>query len=123
MLGIPEVIVPPFPGITSAMGLLTTNLKYDTIRTQFQVSGKIDLKRLNADLLEMERQLAAQFAADHLDAGKLTFVRDGDLRYVGQGYELKIPLPAGTIAESGSRTGLGAFSSGASARVRSLFPR
>jgi N-methylhydantoinase A len=101
MLGIPEVIVPPFPGITSAMGLLTTNLKYDTIRTQFQVSGKIDLKRLNADLLEMERQLAAQFAADHLDAGKLTFVRDGDLRYVGQGYELKIPLPAGTITESG----------------------
>ena len=43
MLGIPEVIVPPYPGITSAMGLLTTDLKYDTIRTQFQVSGTIDL--------------------------------------------------------------------------------
>ena len=29
MLGFPEVIVPPYPGITSAMGLLTTDLKYD----------------------------------------------------------------------------------------------
>ena len=93
MLSIPEVIVPPYPGITSAMGLLTTDLKYDAIRTQFQVSGKIDLNRLNADLFEMERRLGAQFAADHLDADKLSFVRDGDLRYVGQGYELKIPFP------------------------------
>src|SRR3954447_20363923 len=43
MLGIAEVIVPPYPGITSAMGLLTTDLKYDAIRTQFQVSTAIDL--------------------------------------------------------------------------------
>jgi N-methylhydantoinase A len=96
-LGIPEVIVPPYPGITSAMGLLTTDLKYDAIRTQFQVSGKVDLNRLNADLFEMERRLAAQFAADHLDPDRLTFVRDGDLRYVGQGYELKIPFPGGVL--------------------------
>ncbi len=57
MLGIPEVIVPPYPGITSAMGLLTTDLKYDTIRTQFQVSGSVDLDRLNADIAAMERHL------------------------------------------------------------------
>jgi N-methylhydantoinase A/oxoprolinase/acetone carboxylase beta subunit len=100
MLGIPEVIVPPYPGITSAMGLLTTDLKYDTIRTQFQVSGKVDLERINADLADMERRLKAQFAADHLGADKLGFVRDGDLRYVGQGYELKISIPAGTIGEA-----------------------
>jgi N-methylhydantoinase A len=37
MLSIPECIIPPFPGITSAVGLLTTDLKYDTIKTQFQV--------------------------------------------------------------------------------------
>jgi N-methylhydantoinase A len=100
MLGIPEVIVPPFPGITSAMGLLTTDLKYDTIRTQFQVSGNIDLNRINADLSEMEQRLAAQFAADHLDPDKVSFLRDGDLRYVGQGYELKIPFPTGNVGDA-----------------------
>ena len=57
MLGFPEVIVPPYPGITSAMGLLTTDLKYDIIRTEFQVSGSVDLDRLNADIAAMELQL------------------------------------------------------------------
>ena len=35
MLSIPEILVPPFPGITSAMGLLTTDLKYDLTRNNF----------------------------------------------------------------------------------------
>ena len=56
---------------------------------------------LNADLADMERQLTAQFAADHLDAAKVTFQRDGDLRYVGQGYELKIRLPTSAITPEG----------------------
>jgi N-methylhydantoinase A len=97
MLGFREVIVPPYPGITSAMGLLTTDLKYDTIRTQFQVSGNVDLDRLNADIVAMEAQLRRQFEADRLQSASMSFVRDGDLRYVGQGYELKIPFPAGVI--------------------------
>jgi N-methylhydantoinase A len=100
MLGIPEVIVPPYPGITSAMGLLTTDLKYDTTRTQFQVSGGVDLDRLNGDIAAMEMQLQKQFAADHLESASLSFVRDGDLRYVGQGYELKVQLPAGVIGSA-----------------------
>jgi N-methylhydantoinase A len=99
MLGFREVIVPPYPGITSAMGLLTTDLKYDTIRTQFQVSGNVDLDRLNADIAAMEDQLRRQFLADHLEAASMSFVRDGDLRYVGQGYELKIPFPVGVIGK------------------------
>ncbi len=99
MLGFPEVIVPPYPGITSAMGLLTTDLKYDTIRTQFQVSGNVDLDRLNADIAAMEKELRRQFADDHLDSASMSFIRDGDLRYVGQGYELKIPFPPGIIGQ------------------------
>ena len=99
MLGFPEVIVPPYPGITSAMGLLTTDLKYDTIRTQFQVSGNVDLDRLNADIAAMESQLQRQFAADHLESSGISFIRDGDLRYVGQGYELKIPFPPGIVGK------------------------
>ena len=100
MLGFPEVIVPPYPGITSAMGLLTTDLKYDIIRTEFQVSGNVDLDRLNADMAAMELQLRKQFAADHLQSAGMSFMRDGDLRYVGQGYELKIPFPGGVIGET-----------------------
>jgi len=100
MLGIPEVIVPPFPGITSAMGLLTTDLKYDLTRTQFQISGAVDLARLDRDFAEMETELRAQLTADRVPPDKMRFARIGDLRYVGQGYELKIPIPDGPLTEA-----------------------
>jgi N-methylhydantoinase A len=48
-LAIPEVVVPPHPGINSAIGLLTTDLRYDAIRTAFQTGGALDLERLNRD--------------------------------------------------------------------------
>jgi N-methylhydantoinase A len=98
-LGFPEVIVPPYPGITSAMGLLTTDLKYDIIRTEFQVSGSVDLDRLNADIAAMELQLRKQLTADRLESASMSFERDGDLRYVGQGYELKVLFPSGVIRQ------------------------
>jgi N-methylhydantoinase A len=109
MLEIPEVIVPPYPGITSAMGLLTTDLKYDVTRTQFQVSGNIDLKRINDDIRVMESELSAQFAADRIASGDVSFQRIGDLRYVGQGYELKIAFPAGEVTEQGMADTFAAF--------------
>ena len=98
MLSIPEVIVPPYPGITSAMGLLTTDLKYDASRTLFQVSDQIDLPRLNCYCGEMQAELSLQFEADRIARAQVSFERVGDLRYVGQGYELKVGLPAGEIS-------------------------
>jgi len=100
MLGIPEVIVPPHPGITSAVGLLISDLRYDAIRTSFQVSGAADLARINADFASMARELAGRFTADGIDLSKVRFERRGDLRYVGQGYELRVPFPDGTLDEA-----------------------
>jgi N-methylhydantoinase A len=97
MLGIPEVIVPPHPGITSAVGLLISDLRYDAIRTSFQVSGAADLARINADFAAMAKELAERFTADGIDLANVTFERRGDLRYVGQGYELKVPIADGPI--------------------------
>jgi N-methylhydantoinase A len=109
MLEIPEVIVPPYPGITSAMGLLTTDLKYDATRTQFQVSGNVDLERLNGDIAAMEVDLAAYFEADHVPPANIRYERIGDLRSVGQGYELKVKFPAGKVTPEGLQQTLKAF--------------
>jgi len=99
-LGIPQVIVPPYPGITSAVGLLTTDLKYDAIRTEFQTSGQVDAARLTRDFEAMREQLAAQYAADGLAADAVGYSRSGDLRYVGQGYELRVPFADGEVTEA-----------------------
>ena len=62
-LGIPEVIVPPYPGITSAMGLLTSDLKYDQMRTVFMTEGAIDGERLDRDLAAAAEELRGTAAA------------------------------------------------------------
>ena len=97
LLGIPEVIVPLHPGITSAAGLLTTDLKYDAVKTEFQVSATVDAARLHADFAALEKGLADQFAADGLAPDAVQIARAGDLRYVGQGYELRVAVPDGAI--------------------------
>ena len=108
-IGIPEVIVPPHPGITSAVGLLTTELRYDAVKTEFQVSDSLDLARLNADLAAVEAGIARQFRADGVDPEEIGFERSGDLRYVGQGYELRVPFPAGEIRPAEAEELFGRF--------------
>ncbi len=100
ILAMTTVLVPRYPGITSALGLLTTDLKYDAIRTEFQVVGEIDHARLNRDFAAMEAELGEQLAADRVDPASVRFARAGDLRYVGQGYELRIAFPGGEIGEA-----------------------
>jgi N-methylhydantoinase A len=108
-LGMTEVIVPPFPGINSAIGLLTTDIRYDSVRTQFQVSTDLDLDRMNADLADMEASLKAQFARDGLSVQGIVYERFVDARYVGQGYELRVPLPEGVIDADAARQAISTF--------------
>ena len=96
-LGIREVIVPPHPGITSAMGLLTSDIKVDALRTAFQSSTSLDLARISADIAAMEAEIAARFAADGIVREARQTARAADMRYAGQGYELRVPLDPGAV--------------------------
>jgi N-methylhydantoinase A len=91
-LEIPEVLVPPHPGITSAAGLLATDLKYDQMRTVFQQQGRVDAVRLNRELDEIEAELRGWLEQDGVPAAEIEVLRSLDCRYVGQGYELRVPL-------------------------------
>ncbi len=97
LLGIPEVIVPPHPGITSAVGLLASDLRYDAVRTSFQVSGSADPDRLNKSFTAMQDELLRRFGADGVERARVDFQRSGDLRYVGQGYELRVAFPEAVL--------------------------
>jgi N-methylhydantoinase A len=108
-LGIREVLIPPHPGITSAMGLLTTDLQYDTVRTCFQASGALDVARLADDFAVMQQEITDRFAGDRIDADRIRFERSGDLRYAGQGYELRVPFGDDAIDGDELRRTLGRF--------------
>ena len=98
-LGIPEVIVPPYPGITSAMGLLTSDLKYDQMRTVFMTEGAIDGERLDRDLAAAAEELRGRLRDDGVPGEEIEVAAGLDCRYVGQGYELRIPLPEERFTE------------------------
>jgi N-methylhydantoinase A len=98
-LEIPEVLVPPHPGITSAGGLLTSDLKYDQMRTVFQLQGSVDADRLNRELDELEAELRSRLDRDGVPAGDVEVIRALDCRYVGQGYELRVTLDEGPFTE------------------------
>jgi len=99
-LEIPEVLVPPHPGITSASGLLTSDLKYDQMRTAFMVEGEVDEDRLNHSLEELEHQVRAWLKRDGVPDGDIEVVRMLDCRYVGQGYELRVVLGGERFSEA-----------------------
>jgi N-methylhydantoinase A len=99
-LGIPEVIVPPHPGITSASGLLTSDLKYDQMQTVFMVQGSVDADRLNDGLSEIEAELRGWLRRDGVADADIEVSRMLDCRYAGQGYELRLGLAGGRFSEA-----------------------
>ncbi len=92
LLQMREVIIPPYPGLSSAFGLLESDLRYDAVATQFQVQGAVDVARVAADLQRLEDGIRRQLAADGVAAADVRIERAADLRYVGQGYELRVPI-------------------------------
>jgi N-methylhydantoinase A/oxoprolinase/acetone carboxylase beta subunit len=98
-LGVPEVLVPPFPGITSATGLLTTDLRYDQMRTVFMVEGATDGGRIDEELAELGAELRERLRADGVPDEEVRVTGGLDCRYVGQGYELRVDLPGNRFAD------------------------
>jgi N-methylhydantoinase A len=99
----PTVLVPRSPGIFSATGLLATDLKRDAARTIMRRLEELDPAELEHAFAELERAGAEEMAAEGVAPDRIEFVRQLDLRYVGQSYELTVPagddLPARFHAE------------------------
>ena len=69
LLGAPEVLVPPFPGITAATGLLTSDLKYDQMRTVVHDPGR-DRRRSDRPRARGHRGRAARAPARRRRRGR-----------------------------------------------------
>lgn len=121
-LGIREVVVPPHPGITSATGLLTSDLKYDALRTAFQASTALDLARMAEDFAAMEAEIAARFAADGIAPEATRTARAADMRYAGQGYELRVAMDAGAVDAAMIAAALARFHAAHRAEYGHAFP-
>ena len=92
-LGMRTVLVPPFSGVFSALGLLLAAPRSDVARTVMAAEGTVDLGRLRDELAaEVSTGFEATFQGAPLEVRA-----SADVRYVGQSHELEVPLEAGWV--------------------------
>ncbi len=96
-LEIPRVIVPRYPGITCALGLVLADISHDYVRTLLADVEKLEPDALNRRFRELEDQGHRGLAADGVPAERQIMTRSADLRYVGQGYYLNVPVTGGAL--------------------------
>ncbi|HUJ75378.1 MAG TPA: hydantoinase/oxoprolinase family protein, partial [bacterium] len=99
-LGIPRVLVPPAPGVASAIGLLQTDIRHEYATTRRQLLEHADPAAVTAAFQEFERQAQALLAREREQWQEVTLVRTLDLRYRGQSYELQVLLPPGALTSA-----------------------
>ncbi len=96
-LRMPMVLVPENPGVLCALGLLVADLRADFGRTFITPCARPDLDAMNRAFGELERQAAAWLSRERPRPEDSTLQRSADMRYVGQDYELAVPVPAGSL--------------------------
>jgi N-methylhydantoinase A/oxoprolinase/acetone carboxylase beta subunit len=96
-VGTPWVLVPPYPGVTAAMGLLATDTVYEYVSTVYQRLSTLDSAALQASFEELEGRARRQLEDDGIGGDRLLIQRVADCRYLGQGYELRVDVPSGAV--------------------------
>jgi len=91
-LGMRRIVVPARPGAFSALGLLCTDVLHDYIRSELGALDRLDPTHAEAVFRDIEAKAASELAEEGLDPTAAVFERDLDMRYAGQGYELRVPL-------------------------------
>jgi N-methylhydantoinase A len=100
LLGIPTVIIPRYSGVLSTLGLLSSDIKNDYVRTILQRHHAFDLAALNAVLSDLEAQARRWLSEEGVAPQAQRLERWADLRYTNQGYEITVPVPDGPLTET-----------------------
>jgi N-methylhydantoinase A len=99
-LGIPEVVVPLHPGLTSAMGLLQTDVRHLYLRSAVGLLSSYSVDEINAIFADLRRRATDDVSEEGLDVTELRLKQQIDLRYLHQGYHLTVDGPDGEITQT-----------------------
>lgn len=97
LLGMHACIVPPNPGNLSAFGLLAVDWRTDHIITRVTHEDALAAEDVAAIYQRLEQEAADTLTRDGIDPAHQSFVRQADIRYVGQSMEVRVDAPAGAF--------------------------
>ena len=91
-LDLAAVLVPPDAGVGSAVGFLAAPIAYEVVRSRHMRLSALDSAQVAATMAAMREE--AQAVVAPVANGPLQETRQAFMRYVGQGYEIAVPMPA-----------------------------
>ncbi len=89
----PELIVPLGAGVTSTVGFLVAPLAFDFVRSYAGRLAELDWREVDARYAEMETEGRHILVNAGATPSEITVTRTAELRYVGQGRQITIPVP------------------------------
>ena len=92
-LGVGTVLVPPTPGVNSALGLLASDLKHEVVRTYMREADSADPAALRGVFAELEEGVRALLDEEVVAGQDIAITREIDMCYVGQSFRLIVPVP------------------------------
>jgi N-methylhydantoinase A len=107
-VGIPTVLVPLYPGLNCAYGMLQTSVRHSYLRSEIGSLARIATDRVNELFAALEQQAVQEAIEEGFSPSQAKITRLLDLRYPHQGYSLVVPSPA-PFDEAARRTVKDAF--------------
>ena len=98
-LGIPRILVPPRPGVVSALGGLIADVKGDFIQTIFVASETASVPRLNEALARLKADGEGWIRGEQAFKGPVIESLSADMRYHGQSFEIEVPVSESWVTE------------------------
>lgn len=99
ILHLPALVSPFGAGVGSTFGLLAAPLAFDFVRSAYSRLDNLEWSRVNGLLDEMAHEGRMVLEGSGLAGAAVSYERSADMRYVGQGHEVSVPLPNGTLEE------------------------
>jgi N-methylhydantoinase A len=94
-VGIRAVVIPPMPGLFSALGMVLSESRYDEMKGMVADLDHISAERIEREFESLEGSLRRRLSERGIRAEGGTVRRSMDLRYRGQGYELQVDVRGG----------------------------
>ncbi|MGE0555275.1 MAG: hydantoinase/oxoprolinase family protein [Gemmatimonadales bacterium] len=91
-LGARELIVPLGAGVISSLGFLAAPLAFDFVRSWRATLAGLDWTRARELFAEMAAEGRALLERSGVGPGEIAITREADMRYVGQGHEIRVPV-------------------------------
>jgi len=93
-----KIVVPPHPGIASAFGMLSADVRHDYVQTHITTIDRADVGVMQSIFESLEREGETQLRQEGFEGAAIQLERYADIRYARQAYELRVAVAGGDLS-------------------------